>query len=190
MGQLADAIRQVNERELDANESAIASCFPPPPQLTPDTEQRLIPWLYWCEQQRVRSCPTSVAAYVRYQQDQGVSRQLIAERLEAIEAMHTAASLANPIATVVVRVTTGASTIDAPRSWPKDSKLQFAELPVEIQSVIARREHQREVELRRMQNELADLKKLLRLQAEAATKSADNTTTEKGIDTHGNKEQA
>src|SRR5262245_23289087 len=146
--------------------------------MTPEAQQRLAPFLAWYEQQKVRSLParpTSVAAYVQYQQDQGISRQLVAERLEAIEDLHNAASVGNPVATPVVRTVTGASTIEAPRSWDKESKLAFAELPPEIQAVIARRERDRETHLRRGQNEVAEMKKLLRLQAEAA-KSADNTT--------------
>jgi hypothetical protein len=130
--------------------------------------------------QKVRSLParpTSVAAYAQYQQDQGISRQLIAERLEAIEVLHNAASVGNPVATPVVRTVTGASTIEVPRSWDKESRLAFAELPPEIQAVIARRETDREKTLRRGQNEVAELKKLLRLQAaDAETKSAATTT--------------
>jgi len=177
MAELAQAIRQVQERELDANEMALASCFPPPPELSPVEQQRLIPWLSWCEQQRVRPVrarPTTVAAYVRYQQDQGIPRPLIAERLEAIEALHEAAALANPVATVVVRTTTGGSTIETPRSWAKDEKQLFTQLPVEIQRVIARREADRETQMRRSQNEAADLRRQLKVAAEP--KATDNTT--------------
>src|SRR5262245_21579153 len=98
MGQLSDLIAAAKANEIAQAEAEIASCFPPPPKLSPDAQQRLIPWLHWCEQQKVRACParpTSVAAYVRYQQDQGVSRQLIAERLESIEALHNSVSEPN-----------------------------------------------------------------------------------------------
>ena len=53
----------------------------------------------------------------------------------------------------------------------------------EIQiEVASRREKDRETQLRRNQNELAEMKKLLRLTADADTKTAD---IEKGIDTNG-----
>src|SRR5262249_505180 len=162
MGQLADAIATVNAREIDANETAIASSFAPPPQLSPEAHERLAPFLRWCELQRVRALPARpacVAAYVRWQQDNGIARQRVAESLEAIAALHESVAVGNPCATAIVRTVTGGSTIEAPRSWSKDSKVAFAELPVEIQAVIAKREHERERELRRMQNELADLKK-------------------------------
>jgi hypothetical protein len=164
---------------LLANEAAIASCFEPPPELSPEARERLIPFLHWAEIQRIRALParpTSVAAYVQYQQDQGVNRHVIAECLEAIEQLHFAAAMANPCATPVVRKTTGGSTIEAPRSWKADEKLSFYELPTEIQAVLARREQDRESALRRAQNEYAELKK--RLKADAEPKAAD-TTTEK-----------
>jgi hypothetical protein len=69
---------------------------------------------------------------------------------------------------------TAASTIEPPRSWTKDEKQLFTELPVEIQRAVSRRERDREVQLRRMQNELAELKR----QRAAATSAADNTEKE------------
>jgi hypothetical protein len=174
MAQLADAIASINNKELDANEQAITSCFEPPPELSPEARERLIPFLHWAEIQRIRALParpTSVAAYVQYQQDQGVKRQVIAERLEAIEQLHFAAAMANPCATPVVRKTTGGSTIEAPRSWRADEKLSFYELPIEIQTVVARREHDRERAVRTAQNNLAEERK--RLMADAAPKSAE-----------------
>jgi hypothetical protein len=181
MAALADMLAQVKANEIAQAEAEIASCFPAPSPVTPEAQQRLTPFLAWCEHHKVRPVPCRpqcVAAYVQYQQDQGISRQLIAERLEAIEALHNAASWGNPCATPVVRTVTGGSTIEAPRSWDKDSKLAFAELPPEIQAIVAKREKDRETHLRRGQNELAEMKKLLRLQAAAASTSAD-TTTEK-----------
>ena len=181
MAQLADTLAQMRANEIAQSEAAIASCFPPPPQVSPETQQRLAPFLAWCEMQKVRAVPARpqcVAAYVQYQQDQGISRQLIAERLEAIADLHNAASMGNPCATPVVRTVTGGSTIEPPRSWDKESKIAFTELPVEIQAVIAKREHDRERELRKSHNIAGDLRQeLKRLRAEAAN-AAHNTTTE------------
>ena len=76
MGQLAEAIAHVNARELDANETALASCFPPPPPVPQAARQHLIPFVQWCEAQRVRSLPAhpaSVAAFCQWQKDLGVS---------------------------------------------------------------------------------------------------------------------
>jgi hypothetical protein len=53
--------------------------------------------------------------------------------------------------------------IEPPRSWTKEQKAQFSELPREAQEVISAREQDRETALRRGQNELAEQRK----QAEA-----------------------
>jgi hypothetical protein len=161
MAELAQALRQVNEREIDANEAALIQCFPPPPQMSPEQHQQVISFISWCDSQRVRPLPArpaSVAAYCQWQRDLGVPKDKINATLSAIEAMHNAASLGNPCATPLVRITTAASTIDPPRSWTRDEKQLFTELPVEIQRVVARRERDREIQLRRGQNEIADAK--------------------------------
>lgn len=182
MSQLADAIAHVNARELDANEQALASCFPPPPDVPAEARQHLIPFVQWCENQRVRSLPAhpaTVAAFAQWQTDLGVPRQKISAALSAIEAMHFAASVGNPVATPLVRTTTSASTIEAPRSWTGEEKQVFAQLPVELQAVVARREKDRETHLRRGQNEVAELKKALRLQAGAETTKSAEVNNEK-----------
>jgi hypothetical protein len=166
MAELAQAIRQVNEREIDANEAALAQCFPPPPELSPEARQHLTPFLQFCEAQRIRSLPArpaSVASFEQWQKDLGVPQAKISATLSAIEALHNAAALGNPIATPLVRTITAASTIEAPRSWTKDEQRLFRELPVEVQLVVARRERDREITLRRSQNEAAELRKQLRL---------------------------
>ena len=185
MAQLAQAIAQAKAAEIAQAEAEIASCFPPPPQISPEVQQKLVPFLQWCEQQKVRAVParpTSVAAYAEYQQDQGIDRQIIAERLEAIAALHEAASVGNPTATSVVRTVTGGSTIEAPRSWTKDEKQHlWPQLPPDIQAVVARREANRESVMRQAQNEAAELRNTLKrlTVAAASTHAADNTTTEK-----------
>jgi Skp family chaperone for outer membrane proteins len=176
MAQLADAIRQVNARELDACEAALSQCIPPPPQMSPQQQHDVIVFVNWAETQKVRALPArpcSVAAFAQWQKDMGVPKDKITATLSAIEAMHNAASLGYPIATPIVRTITAASTIEAPRSWTKDEKQVFTQLPVEIQRVVARRERDREIQLRRGQNEIAEMRK--RLQADAAPKSADET---------------
>jgi hypothetical protein len=175
MAELAQAIRQVNERELDANEAALASCFPPPAKMTPEAQRQVLPFLQWAATQKVRALParpTSVAAFYQWQDDLGVPRDKIGTVLSAISAMHYAASLGDPVATPIVRTVTAASTIEPPRSWTKDEKELFTGLPVEIQAVITRREHDRERIMRRAQNEAADLRRRMVV----AAKTADNTT--------------
>ena len=180
MAELAQAIRQVNERELDANEMALGSCFSPPPPMSPEAQRQVLPFLQWSATQKVRALParpTSVAAFVQWQEDLGIPREKIGTVLSAIEAMHNAASLGNPVATPLVRTITAASTIEPPRSWTKDEKELFTGLPVEIQVVVARRERERDTVLRRAQNEAADLRRLLKTAAE--TKPVDSQKEER-----------
>src|SRR5262245_1050952 len=126
MAELANAIAAINARELDAAEMALASSFPPPPELSPEARERLIPFLEYCQVQHVRALParpTTCAAFAQRQLDLGVPREKISAALSAIEELHSAAAVGNPVATPVVRTVTGCSTVEAPRSWPKDSKL-------------------------------------------------------------------
>ena len=117
MAELATALAQIQARELDANEQAIANCFPEPPGLPTEAQLHLVPFLQWCRDQRVRSLParpTSVAAFVQRQRDQNVPKDQIAGTLSAVEQLHNAAGLANPIATPPVRRVSAASTIERP----------------------------------------------------------------------------
>ena len=154
-------IEASKNRELDSNEAALASCFPRPPELSNEAQQRVMPFVQFCEVQRVRALPakpTSVAAFVHWQQDQGVPRQMICEILAAIESLHVAAAVGSPVTAPVVMATMG-STVEPPRSWPIEDKERFMLLPLHVQEIVARREREREVALRRSQNELADLKR-------------------------------
>ena len=176
---LAEEIEKAKQREMDANEAALASCFPRPPELSSEAQQRVMPFVQWCEVQRVRALParpTSVAAFVCWQQDQHVPRQVIVETLSAIEALHIAASVGNPVVAPVVSATLG-STVEPPRSWKKEDKEFFATLPLHAQEIVARREQERETNLRRGQNELAEMKK--RQSDGADTKPVTETVEEK-----------
>jgi hypothetical protein len=180
MAELAQAIRQANERELDANEAALASCFPPPPELSPVARQLLAPFVEWTQAQRVRAlpaAPATCAAFAQWQRDLGVPSEKISATLSAIEAMHFAASMGSPIATPLVRTITAASTIEAPRSWTREEKEQlWPQLPAEIQRVVARRDHDRERVMRQAQCEAGELRQVIkRLQAPAEPKAADTT---------------
>jgi len=73
-----------------------------------------------------------------------------------------------------------ASTHAAPRSWTTQEKLLFTGLPVEIQSLIVRRENDREKQLRRAQNEAAELRN--RLKADAELLKSANTTQKENTD--------
>jgi hypothetical protein len=151
----------------------------------PEVKKSLVPWLEWADQQRVRSLPArpaSVAAFLQHQRDRGVSKETISATLSAIEQLHTAANWGSPTASPVVRIITAASTISPPRSWTREEQQLFPELPIEIQVVVARREKNRETELRRAQNEAGELRRLIKT---AADSKPVETINEKENEHHG-----
>jgi hypothetical protein len=183
MAQLADMIRQVNEREIQENESALALCFPPPSQeLPPEVQARLTPFVEWCAVQKVRALParpTTVASYIRYQQDKRLDELAIAESIIAIEILHGEFGASNPCATPVVLASTAhGPPIDPPRSWDRAAKAEFRFYPRHAQQVVAARERNRELALRRAQNDAASKRK-----TGSAVKATDNT--EKESSQHG-----
>lgn len=62
-------------------------------------------------------------------------------------------------------------TIDPPRSWTQAEKERFQSLPRETQEYLSHREQERETALRRSQNELADQRKAIEAEREAAAKA-------------------
>jgi hypothetical protein len=161
MAQLADAIAYTNAKEIERNEQALASCFPPPSNELADRDRaNIIPFVRWAEEQRVPCCPAkpaTVAAFIRWQADHKISAGKILETVSSIEALHDAAGVANPVATILVRGMLESMTdIKPPRSWTKDEKFSFAMLPVDIRAAIERRENDRETYLRNRQNKLAE----------------------------------
>jgi hypothetical protein len=184
MAALADAIKNLNAKELDAHEAELAACFPSTTHtLSDEMKALLVPFVRWCENQRVRSCPalpTTVAAFWQAQKDRGIKPY---ETLLAIEGLHLFAGMANPVQTPVVRSVTESTTpVEAPRSWTKVEKDEFKLLPRHVQEVVSRREFDREKTMRRAQNDAAQYKNaLLRLQqADAETSAAEPKENENG----------
>jgi hypothetical protein len=172
-------ITLAKERELDANEAALAGCFARPDALSDEARQRLLPFLEWCELQRVRPLPAKpvvVAAFVCALLDRRISKPRINETLWAVDALHNAASLASPVHSPIVSATM-TSTIEPPRSWKKEDKEFFKTLAPFAQEIIAAREQAREKEVRRLQNETARYRRHM-----SDADKSDNTTTEKEID--------
>src|SRR5262245_37572192 len=182
---LAETLESLKRRELaqrlDQGEAdvlaKVAADLPQPPELDTPTREDLQPFLAWTTQASVRYAPAKpfvVAAYVDHLAATGISTATILRRVNAISALHDRYNLADPVRTTVVRtVLRDVVAGEPPRSWNKEEQKSFVQLPPEIQAAVARRERQREIELRRMQNELADLRK--RLPADAETKSAETS---------------
>jgi hypothetical protein len=119
----------------------------------------------WCSQNSVRSIPATPSVVATFISEMMATRgtDFLLDILEAIVTVHDYWNLANPVATATVAmmlVTTEA--VDPPRSFTKEEKLVFAGLPRDIQGAVARREKNRDDDLRRKQNELAEERKRLK----------------------------
>jgi hypothetical protein len=143
-------------------------------------------FINWCKQQEVRSCPakpSTVAAYIREYREHKDREDLVLAKLTAISAMHGRHGLSSPVHTAVVRTVLETMFRDeAPRSWKPSEKELFLFLPVEIRLTILRREKDREKQLRRMQNELADAHKKKASNAENKTEGSDPKSTARHVE--------
>jgi hypothetical protein len=143
---------------FEANEKKLAARVKTP-ATTLDQHQRALfsAFEHFCRSSGVRSLPaspTTIAAYLRAALAEGDALAAA----EAIRIAHQAHGLPCPVSTHVVRSQLN-ELIDEkpPRSWRADEQLMWAALPPEIRGVISRRERERNLALRRKQNELAEL---------------------------------
>jgi hypothetical protein len=154
------ARRQAEIRKLDSGDERVATELAariqlPVEELSADIRTRLDPFNKWALQRQARRCPAkpaTVALWALEQADMGVPAQQILAQLDAIEHLHDRWGLANPAA-IVRRVLDGIIKVPPPRSWPASDKVLFARLDPDIRQIIETRERQRDVALRKLQNE-------------------------------------
>jgi hypothetical protein len=165
---LAAQLEQAKIRERiarwDANEQKLLQEHNlPKAQLSSDTLARCDVWGKWCEARGVRKCPCKpwvVASYLLEQSANGVPAQVLVAMLEAISALHDYHNLSNPCATRVVNLALEQVVHpEIPRSWDKNERAEWARLPPPVRDAIARRENDRDKELRRLQARAAEAKK-------------------------------
>lgn len=160
---LADAIEQAKIRDRvarwDANEQKLLQepkLALPKTQLSADTLARCDIWGKWCEARGVRKCPCKpwvVASYLLEQSANGVPAQVLVAMLEAITALHDYHNLSNPTATRIVNLALEQVVHpEIPRSWNRNERAEWAKLPPPVRDAIARRENDRDKELRQLQN--------------------------------------
>jgi hypothetical protein len=137
----------------------------PKRELSADVRDRFSLFEKWCAEKSVRRLPAkpwTVAAFILHEIANGRDVQGCLALLAAIAEVHDAHSLSNPCATAVVnQVLDQIVKVDPPRSWPAADKAEFARLPPTIREIIAKRENDRDREVRRKFNEIAELKKRL-----------------------------
>jgi hypothetical protein len=172
---LAAEIQRANQQELAAKlnegEAALSAAIvqkiqPPAVELDDKARALLAPFVEWCTRNNVRRCAAKAATVAAFVLDQAASRttpEHILATLGAIELLHDLHRLSNPVQTQIVHAVLGQIVKDpAPRSWTKDEQRDWPLLPPTIKAAIARRERERDTYLRKIQTELADLKKQLK----------------------------
>jgi hypothetical protein len=157
MGQITDAMAAIDAATIARNEQQLAACFPPATLAMSNTTQAAVsPFVHWCQERGVRpapALPTTVAAWIQWNADLGCAFEKMEETLAAIEILHNAFGAANPVQTAVVgNLLDTILKVDPPRSWKREEQHAWALLPPTIRSALARREADRDREVRRMQN--------------------------------------
>ena len=128
-----------------------------------NTSEQHSPFGQWALARRLPVLPTLpsyVADFVSSSFSAMKLEDLIAATQE-VSRLHTGNGLADPCTAQVTAAFQVIAPIDPPRSWPKDQKACFAELPYGVQKYVAAHEAQREKEIRRAQNEAATARQAL-----------------------------
>lgn len=125
------------------------------------TLERARPFLAYCAGQGVSYLPArceTVAAFLLSRLDMPPTLDSVCDTLDAITAAHDAYSLPSPVKSPVVEAALERwPQIRAPQSWRATDKLLFASLPRGVQHVVARRETERDREVRRLQSRMAEI---------------------------------
>jgi hypothetical protein len=102
--------------------------------------------------------PETVARFVADIEPLGIGQ--VWKAVQAISRAHSAHGLPDPtLGGPVAAAINAVAKIDPPRSWPAEEKLRFLTLPYDIQSYLAKRQAADDSLIRKLQNELAQLKK-------------------------------
>jgi hypothetical protein len=104
--------------------------------------------------------PSYVADFVSVSFPAMKIEDLIAATQE-VSRLHPGNGLADPCTGQVTAAVQASASIHPPRSWPKDQKACFVELPYGLQKYVAAHEAQREKEIRRAHNEAANARQAL-----------------------------
>jgi hypothetical protein len=132
-------------------------------ELTPVESLLKQRFVEWCAEKNVRSCPARPSTVATFLMDTALDHEQSLDALNAIGKLHCKFNLPNPCATTLVRTVLETKMQDEkpPQSWSKHERQVFVTLPAEARIAANRIDTTRNRELRRCQNETADLRKKL-----------------------------
>jgi hypothetical protein len=114
----------------------------------------------WCAENGVRHCPARPTTCAMFLLSGALEHEQMLDALSAISKLHTQFNLACPTTTPPVRAVLEMTLNEAPpRSWKKDEQELWVFLPADIRFAISRRQRDFDKEIRRCQNETAELRK-------------------------------
>jgi hypothetical protein len=156
---VAARLHQISE--VDGNiEEAVAEILGAAPTHDEAPAARFVEWSAAKGLPPRPASPNSVALFVF--ENQGFGIETLLDILSGISAMHENISLADPVQSRPVSAALARiSPVKPPRSWAKRDHEAFQRMPYTLQNRVVDREHGRDVEMRRLQNELAETKRAL-----------------------------
>jgi hypothetical protein len=155
---LAEREEFIRRNEAAMHAALLRQFGDPPLQQTPAMVAALSAFVHWSEAKGVRSFPAAPATVAQFTlENAGLGVDAVSEVLDHIAVMHEANGLANPVATWIVSEALDrvSSETEAPRSWPKEHKWRFTQLPCILRRYLVKHEHQRERTVRQSQNDAA-----------------------------------
>jgi len=160
MNPLMEALVSARVAEEDQRESSLSTVMASRLRL-PAVEGDKSQWPVfeaWCLQNGIRAYPArpaSVAFFILDNKALGIEelRKIVA----AVSVVHQ--NVADPtLGPAVAAAFDEVAPIEPPRSWPKEQKYRFLQLPYELQVYVGKHEQDREKAIRRAHNEVAQLK--------------------------------
>jgi hypothetical protein len=115
----------------------------------------------WClinDHKPFGASPAIVARFVADIAPMGISE--VWPAVQEVARMHYIHGLSDPtLGGPVAAAINELAGIAPPRSWPQQEQIRFRTLPYDLQLIITKREADRDNQVRKMQNEFAQLKK-------------------------------
>jgi hypothetical protein len=168
MKALAEArLKQISTKD-DATAAVLRQVIGPTPyDDTPPSEM----FRSWSEKKGFTHLPASTSACAMFVlEHQGFGLEAVLQHLRGISAVHTNAGLADPTSSFPVSAALNEiSKLAPPASWPKAEKAQWLQLPWTLQAYLVRRDKEQTREIRRAQNEAAELRRQLNAQQKVET---------------------